>query len=417
MYRFLLISLVFCLLAIPATIFAGQLVDGSGDVVIMDAGTEDIPELVGYLGGEDPVLAENASALLISFGNESIPELIKVFGDDSKVVPALEILTAIADGTAAGPISRLITDEREGVSGRARYALASIGDGSVGPLVLLLDDDEYYEAAINTLKSIRNSSDVSKEAVRGLLATDNKAVRLGVIETLGIWRDDGLLADMPKLMRDSDPDVRATAINSYSLITDGYDVDLVASLLKDPSSKVRVSAATIMSLKPDGFYVEPLIEAYKVEGDGMTRSVLLGALGESGDAAAKEYLLKGIADSDHNVVVSALWYIDEYKMIEAVPEVEKLFRGKNPVIEDTLVVQEALRSLAALGAKADIGLFLQYISNDYPVQTRKLALHMIAATGTSGDKAAIEALNGMLADEKNAEIRELGEQALESLKE
>jgi HEAT repeat protein len=189
-------------------------------------------------------------------GRTAQPDVLRLMSDPEPLVRAAAVHAAVQAGLRplAPAMVELLSDEDEQVRQAAAQALAALGDQSAVPALLRAFEEAQPElrgAIILAISRLDMSS--LGELIDRLVEGDDSGSRLALARTLARLRWRGGLEHLGRLARDSDPEVRATAVQALGRGA-GFDVpppdivvQAIASGLADSSEAVRARAIDVCS--------------------------------------------------------------------------------------------------------------------------------------------------------------------------
>lgn len=154
-----------------------------------------------------------------------------------------------------------------------------------------------------------------KKAIHALIATlddENENVRMAAVKSLGII-GEAAIPELTKTYQDrrNNRNQRGTALYALGQVRAPNAYDFAASALDDSKEDpiVRQEAATAMALLKDKRSVEKLLSVLKKskEKDVDLTSEILWALGEIGDVANTDDIIKLLNDRSEDVRIQAVW--------------------------------------------------------------------------------------------------------------
>ena len=188
-------------------------------------------------------------------------------------------------------------------------------------------------------------------ALMNALNDEDAYVRVASLRALAQARAAPALLDVATCLADSEPEVRAQAVETLGHLAGGARGLIVhlRPLLDDPAPAVRARAAVaLLRVGPD-LQARDLLRNMAALGDTETRVSALTALGDLGDAAAFELVAVELEDADaplaaRRAAVSALARIDAQRSLEW------LIRALGE--DDASVREAAALALGHMGAPA-----------------------------------------------------------------
>ena len=206
--------------------------------------------------------------------------------------------------------------------------------------------------------------------------------------------DPRTVAALTAALKDTDKEVRETAMHALVQIRDPSIFDPLVQALKDGSPDVREQAAFGLGQLRDKRAVQPLMGALKDE-NASVREQAAFALGQLRDPAAVEALAGLIKDSNPDVREQAVFALSQIRDRRAVEPLISALKDTNPdVREKAAFALGQLRDRAAVDA-------LVVAVRDSVADVRE---QVVFALGQLRDPRAIDALTTALKDQ-NADVR------------
>jgi hypothetical protein len=153
--------------------------------------------------------------------------------------------------------------------------------------------------AANALGEFLSASGVP--ALSQAVVTDaSPAVRKAAVAGLERLNSSGASGELTLAMGDEDADVRLAALHAATRINSFTDVEAVVALIGDSSALVRRRAAETLGVMKAGDAVVGLmaLTSSADESDPRVRAAAIWALGQIGDAAARDAILDAREDDD-----------------------------------------------------------------------------------------------------------------------
>ena len=206
--------------------------------------------------------------------------------------------------------------------------------------------------------------------------------------------DPRTVAALTAALKDTDKEVRETAMHALVQIKDPSIFDPLVQALKDGSPDVREQAAFGLGQLRDKRAVQPLMGALKDENPGVREQAAF-ALGQLRDPAAVEALAGLIKDANPDVREQAVFALSQIRDRRAVEPLISALKDTNPdVREKAAFALGQLRDRAAVDA-------LMVAVRDSVADVRE---QVVFALGQLRDPRAIDALTTALKDQ-NADVR------------
>lgn len=266
---------------------------------------------------------------------ESADLLIRALKDDHYSVreTAAWVLGERVEPGAVKPLISALKDKKPGVRQAAVIALGKIGNPEASPhIVNMLDDSSDWVrfSANDALKYVGDTRDVKQlvkaleskdyfivmEAIKSLYILEDPDSFIPLVEFLKREKDDksdrhsialsavkgmptdGIMNELIKLSRDSDPFFRELAVEMLGRTGDPAVMEHIIYALKDKDQKTRISAITALGIIEDRRaipYVLPLLREKNME----VRRAAIGTLGRVGDKSITKHLFVFLSSDIH----------------------------------------------------------------------------------------------------------------------
>jgi hypothetical protein len=141
-----------------------------------------------------------------------------------------------------------------------------------------------------------------------LVEDESPMVRLAAVRGLERLNSSGQNGELTTALGDGAEDVRLAALHAATRINSYTDVEAVVALVSDPSALVRRRAAETLGVMKAADAVVGLIALTSPdeESDASVRAAAVWALGQIGDAEARDAILDARSDSDPSVRSAAV---------------------------------------------------------------------------------------------------------------
>ena len=233
---------------------------------------------------------------------------------------------------------------------------------------------------------------VAESVADAVIDTDQEPKIAG--ERGGQKADPRTVAALTAALKDTDKEVRETAMHALVQIKDPSIFDPLVQALKDGSPDVREQAAFGLGQLRDRRAVQPLMGALKDENAGVREQAAF-ALGQLRDPAAVEALAGLIKDSNADVREQAVFALSQIRDRRAVEPLISALKDTNPDVRE-----KAAFALGQLKDKAAVDPLVIAARDSVP-DVREQA---VFALGQLRDPRAIDALTTALKDQ-NADVR------------
>jgi HEAT repeat protein/beta-lactamase regulating signal transducer with metallopeptidase domain len=233
---------------------------------------------------------------------------------------------------------------------------------------------------------------IAESVADAVIDTDQEPKIAG--ERAGQKADPRTVAALTAALKDTDKEVRETAMHALVQIKDPSIFDPLVQALKDGSPDVREQAAFGLGQLRDRRAVQPLMGALKDE-NASVREQAAFALGQLRDPAAVEALAGLIKDSNADVREQAVFALSQIRDRRAVEPLISALKDTNPDVRE-----KAAFALGQLKDKAAVDPLVIAARDSVP-DVREQA---VFALGQLRDPRAIDALTTALKDQ-NADVR------------
>ena len=218
-------------------------------------------------------------------------------------------------------------------------------------------------------------------------------MRRRVADALGNIRSDAAIPVLIKLVKDSDSDVRTSAINALGNIRSDAAIPELLKFVENSHSDVRRSVADVLGKIGDEAAIPGLLKL--VQGsDYYARRNAVDALGKIGGESAIIELLKLVQDSDTDLRINAINALGEIGDEVAIPGLLKLVQ-----YSDTDLRINAIDALGEIGGEAAIPGLLELVQySDFYDSDFYVRINAVDALGKIGGEAAIPGLLKLVQD-------------------
>jgi beta-lactamase regulating signal transducer with metallopeptidase domain len=206
--------------------------------------------------------------------------------------------------------------------------------------------------------------------------------------------DPRMIAALTAALKDTDKEVRETAMEALVQLRDPSIFEPLVQALKDSSAEVRERAAHALGEMRDKRAVQPLIASLKDEAPDVREQVVF-ALGQLRDASAVEGLALAVRDSNADVREQAVFALGQIRDRRAV---EPLISALKDAVAD--VREQAAFGLGQIRDKVAVDALVVAVK-DVDKDVRE---QVVFALGELRDPRAIDALMIALKDQ-HAEVR------------
>ena len=241
-------------------------------------------------------------------------------------------------------------------------------------------DKDVRETAMHALVQLRDPS-IFEPLVQAL-KDPSPDVREQAAHGLGQLHDKRAVDPLMGALKDTNPSVRENAVHALSQLRDPRAVDALIAALKDENPSVREQAAFALGQLRDARATDALIGALK-DGNGDVREQAVFALGQLRDKKAASALSAMIKDSDADVREQVVFALGQLRDPSAIDGLVAALRDAKPDVRE--------QAAFALGQIRDARAVQPLIASlkDENADVRQQAAF---ALGQIKDRAAVEAL-------------------------
>ncbi len=173
-------------------------------------------------------------------------------------------------------------------------------------------------------------------ALTAALKDSDKDVRETAMHALVQLRDPSIFEPLVQALKDSSPDVREQAAHGLSQLRDKRAVEPLIGALKDPNAGVRESVVHALSQLRDPRAVDGLIAALKDDNPSV-REQAAHALGQLRDARAVEPLVAALKDVNGEVREQAVFALGQLRDKRAAGALAGLIKDPNDDVREQVV--------------------------------------------------------------------------------
>ena len=241
-------------------------------------------------------------------------------------------------------------------------------------------DKEVRETAMHALIQLRDPS-IFEPLVQAL-KDPSPDVREQAAQGLSQLRDKRAVEPLMGAIKDSNASVRESVVHALSQFRDPRSVDALIAALKDENPSVREQAAHALGQIRDPRAVEPLIAALK-DANGDVREQAVHALSQLRDKRAAPAFTALLKDPDEDVREQAVFALGQLRDVSAIDGLTAALRDTKPDVRQ--------QAAFALGQIRDARAVPPLISSlkDEAADVREQAAF---ALGQIRDRSAVEAL-------------------------
>jgi HEAT repeat protein/beta-lactamase regulating signal transducer with metallopeptidase domain len=232
-------------------------------------------------------------------------------------------------------------------------------------------------------------------ALTAALKDSDKEVRETAMHALVQLRDPAIFEPLVQALKDPSADVREQAAQGLSQLRDKRAVDPLMASLKDPSASVRESVVHALSQLRDPRAVDALIAALKDESQSVREQAAF-ALGQLRDPRAVDPLIAALKDANGDVREQAVFALSQLRDKRSAAALAGLMQDPDADVRE--------KAVFALGQMRDVAAFDGLVAalRDAKPDVRQQAAF---ALGQLRDTRAVQPLISSLKDEA-ADVRQ-----------
>ena len=286
-------------------------------------------------------------------------------------------------GTVQGTVHGSVQGSIEGaLQGTLQTAVSGAVAGALGGAAWALQEDR------------RPADPRMIAALSAALKDTDKEVRETAMQALVRLRDPAIFEPLVQALKDTAPDVREQAAHGLGQLRDKRAVEPLIGVLKDQSPAVREQAIHALSQLRDARAVEGYIIALRDENPGV-REQAAHALGQTRDARGIDPLIAALKDQNPGVREQAVHALTQTRDRRATQAVAALINDANADVRE-----QAVFALGQLKDPASVDALIGAL-RDAKADVREKAAF---ALGQLRDPRAVSPLISALKDE-SAEVR------------
>jgi HEAT repeat protein/beta-lactamase regulating signal transducer with metallopeptidase domain len=270
------------------------------------------------------------------------------------------------------------------VQGATQGAVQSVVQGAVHG-VLAAAGGEYAEQDAKR----GNADPRMVAALTAALKDSDKDVRETAMHALIQLRDPSIFEPLVQALKDSSPDVREQAAQGLSQLRDKRAVDPLIGALKDQNASVREHAAHALGQLRDPRAVDGLLGALKDENPSV-REHAAHALGQIRDPRAVDGLILALKDQNADVRENVAFALSQLRDKRATAALAGAIKDPNPDVR-----QQAVFALGQIRDASAIDGLMTALRDAKPDVRQQAAF----ALGQIRDPRAVEPLISALKDE------------------
>jgi HEAT repeat protein/beta-lactamase regulating signal transducer with metallopeptidase domain len=314
----------------------------------------------------------------------------------------------VSDGEIARALATVVVDSAQAavqsvaqaaVQGAAQGAVQGAAQGSVQGVV-----QEAIQGAIQSATAFVEQEGAAKRpgadprmvaALTAALKDSDKDVRETAMHALIQLRDPSIFEPLVQALKDSSPDVREQAARGLGQLRDKRAVDPLMGALKDENASVREQAVFALGQLRDPRAVDPLIAALK-DSSADVREQAAFALGQLRDKRAVPALNAVVKDANGDVREQVVFALGQIRDVAAVEGLMAALRDEKPDVR-----QQAAFALGQIREARAVEPLISALKDSHADVRQQAAFSL----GQLRDRSAVEALIVAIKD-TSADVRE-----------
>ena len=297
-----------------------------------------------------------------------------------------------------------IVPEVMGPVTRAAIETVSVNETAVAEAVEEALQDQKSVAAKPADGTKRQADPRMVAALTAALKDSDKEVRETAMHALVRLRDPAVYEPLVQALKDASPEIREQAIHGLGQLRDRRAVEPLAAALKDENASVREQAAFALGQLRDKSVVPALVAALK-DSNADVREQAAFALGQLRDASAVDGLATAVRDENPDVREQAVFALSQIRDRRAVGPLVSALKDQQADVR-----QQAAFALGQLRDPGAVEALVVAIKDPNADVREQVAF----ALGQIRDPRAIDALTTALKD-ASAEVRQQAAFALGQL--
>jgi HEAT repeat protein len=282
-------------------------------------------------------LSETAAKVSDSRTRTIVVEALRKMGDPQAAEP---LIAAVTGHEQLDRVSELINQLKDTDFSKRASAATQLGFG-----------DKDYQGQDDDHRAV--------EPLIAALKDSNSDVRSSAVRALGELKDSRAVAPLIATLNDSDRHVRSGAAQALGKLKDRRTVEPLIAALKDSDWEVRSDAARSLGEIADSRAVESLIAALK-DWSGGVRMSAANALGEIGDRRAVASLTATLKDSDSQIRGTALGALSR---INNPRSVKPIIVAAKSLLDDLFGRSYALSALESISDARAVPLLVENLTD------------------------------------------------------
>lgn len=250
-----------------------------------------VPLLVGVLADKDPNVRAAGAVSLGRIGGEEVVAHVRGLLDDPNLAVRHHAILALgATGSAEAAVLLLSIAEHGSVDAESRERISrqapALAIVALGLVRQEINDPSLDEAVARIARARRGEDKNLVEAAAFMY------------ETLAPCPELEAFALEVAQQKNGDPNARSRAVECLRKTQEPDTLSKLQHILSGARLDLRRSAALAMGGVRNPLALPPLMTAYELESEPLTKSFLLISIGQQGGDAAREFLLKTLERGD-----------------------------------------------------------------------------------------------------------------------
>ena len=317
-----------------------------------------LPELIGRMGGKDPIARVHIINILARFNTREVQTALQQqLKDPNKLIRAatLSALQRMDGPIDVERVCALLKDPEIDVQNKAIDVVIKANDPStIKYLIEILKDENENarRAAVEVLNEIGNANTV--KYLLAALKDSDWWVRSRAADALGKIGGPKVIEAVLQLVRDKDDDIRRAAIEILNQTKDERAVDSLIHATRDPDWWVSERAVDALAEIGSKRAVPRFLEMLQ-GGNAKALPIVVRALGRVGDAKAVDLLLPLTTRAEREIrieAIQAVGKLTDERRAEQVRAQLQVF-ANNPA--DQTIARMASSALAELDNRISTG--------------------------------------------------------------
>ena len=318
-----------------------------------------LPELIGRMGGKDPIARVHIINILARFNTREVQTALQQqLKDPNKLIRAatLSALQRMDGPIDVERVCALLKDPEIDVQNKAIDVVIKANDPStIKYLIEILKDENENarRAAVEVLNEVGNANTV--KYLLGALKDSDWWVRSRAADALGKIGGPKVIEAVLQLSRDKDEDIRRAAIEILNQTKDERAVDSLINATRDPdwwvSERAVDALAEIGSKKAVPRFMEMLHG-----GNVKALPIVVRALGRIGDAKAVDAILPLVGRPEREIRIEAIQAVGKLTDDRRAEQVRSQLQPYTNNPADQTVARAAVAALSDIDNRVSTGI-------------------------------------------------------------